>query len=162
VVEEDVRRVSVGLDLLSGAAGAVFVAIITILYTELQDARQQARARMGYARLLDAEIEAHEPVVGELRTYQDRFLMSLSETSYVPPTIKVWPEISAKLAALIEAEDFALLNKYYRELQVLVDLKEKRALAAERGEPIGEYLSRMEGLTQEARRLLSKYARFER
>ncbi len=51
---------SLGLDnLWSGAAGAVLVALFTVGYTEIRERRQQVRERMGYARLLDTEIEAN-------------------------------------------------------------------------------------------------------
>ena len=113
---------------------------------------------MGYARLLNAEIASNEPVVNELRTYGNRHLMSLTEGSYTLPTIEQWPAISVKLAPLIKPEEFALLAAYYRQLQVLVGLREKQVLAAEGGKPISDYLSEMETCTQKARSLLSKYA----
>jgi hypothetical protein len=149
----------IGLDdLLGGLVGAVLVALITVVYTEVREARQRVRARVGYARLLDAEIEANERVANELGKHRDIFLMSLPKVQYTPPTIEAWPKISVKLAPLIEANEFASINEYYRQLRVLVDLKENRALAAERGQPVDKFLSGLRGHTKEARRLLSKYA----
>jgi hypothetical protein len=117
---------SFGLDnLWSGAAGAVLVALFTVGYTEVRERRQQARERMGYARILDAEIEAngralervHEDTVVSwedlTRTWLDR-----------PPTDEVWREIRAPLAPLIRAEDFDTLDEHYRLLGVLLDMKE--------------------------------------
>ena len=143
---------------MSVLLAAVLGAFATLVFTEWRQARQRVTARMGYARLLDAEIEANEPVVNELNKHRLRFLMDLHKYGgYIPPSIEVWPEISVKLAPLIEAEEFASINEYYRHLRVLVDLKEGRAIAAARGQSVDAFLSRLKPLTKEARRLLSEY-----
>jgi hypothetical protein len=143
---------------MSVLLAAVLGAFATLVFTEWRQARQRVTACMGYARLLDAEIEANEPVVNELNKHRVRFLMDLHKYGgYIPPSIEVWPEISVKLAPLIEAEEFASINEYYRQLRVLVDLKEGRAIGAARGQSVDAFLSRLKPLTKEARRLLSEY-----
>ena len=131
-------------------------AFATLVFTEWRQARQRVIARIGYARLLHAEVEANEMVMDALGKH--RFLMTLPEVGYTPPTIEVWPEIGASFAPLIEADEFASINDYYRQLRILVDLEEGRALGAAKGQPVSVFLSRLNPLTQEARRLLSKHA----
>jgi hypothetical protein len=143
---------------MSVVLGVIVGAFATFVFTEWRHARQRVNALIGYARLLDAEIEANEPVVEALNKYRGRFLRDLLKVEYTPPTIEVWPEIRVKLAPLIEAEEFASINEYYRQLRVLVDLREGRPLAAAKGRPVDDLRSTLRSLTQEARRLLSKYA----
>lgn len=123
--------VSLG-DLWSGAAGAALVALFTIGYTEVREARQRLRARMGYARILDAEIEAngraleqvHEDTVMSWEDFTSTWLER-------PPTDEVWREIRAPLAPLIRAEDFDILDEHYRLLGVLLDMKEHPSVSRE-------------------------------
>jgi hypothetical protein len=84
--------------------------------------------------------------------------MSLPKGSYPAPRLEAWSEVSVKLASLIEAGDFTSITEYYRQLRRIQDLKEDQASAAEHGEPVSNYLSRLEDLTQEARQRLTKYA----
>jgi hypothetical protein len=109
--------------------GVIVGAFVTFVFTDWRHARQRVNALIGYARLLDAEIEANEPVVEALNKYRGRFSWDLLKVEYTPPTIEAWPEIRVKLAPLIEAEEFASINEYYRQVRVLVDLKEGRPLA---------------------------------
>jgi hypothetical protein len=143
---------------MSVLLAAFLGAFATLVFTEWRQARQRVTARIGYARLLDAEVEANEAVIDALGKHRGRFLMTLRKVGYTPPTIEVWPEIGASFAPLIEAEEFASINDYYRQLRILVDLKEGRALGAAKGQPVSVFLSRLNPLTQEARRLLSKHA----
>jgi hypothetical protein len=78
--------------------GVIVGAFVTFVFTDWRHARQRVNAIIGYARLLDAEIEANEPV------------------------------------------------------------KESRPLATAKGRPVDDLRSTLSNLTQEARRLLSKYA----
>ena len=122
---EGVRGVSGSLDVLwSGAAGAVLVALFTIGYTEVREARQRARVRMGYARLLDAEIEANGRALERIHERTDVSWEDLA-TDWLesPPTDEAWKEIRASLAPLIKAEDFNTLDEHYRLLGVLLDMK---------------------------------------
>src|SRR5215216_4937863 len=128
---------------MSVLLAAFLGAFATLVFTEWRQARQRVIARIGYARLLDAEVEANEMVMDALGKH--RFLMTL-------------PEVGASFAPLIGADEFASINDYYRQLRILVDLEEGRALGAAKGQPVSVFLSRLNPLTQEARRLLSKHA----
>jgi hypothetical protein len=144
---------------MSALLAAFLGAFAALVFTEWRQARQRVTARMGYARLLDAEIEANEPVVNQLNKHRGRFFIDLHKYGgYIPPSIEVWPEISVKLAPLIEADEFASINDYYRQLRFLVDLEAGRALGAAKGQPVSNFLDEVNPLTQEARRLLSKHA----
>jgi hypothetical protein len=126
-VEEGVRGLSSGgLDTLwSGAAGAVLVALFTVGYTEVREARRRVRTCMGYAKLLDTEIEANCRVLEKFDEVGD---MSWQEAAWnwlnSPPTAEVWTEVREPIVSLISPEDFDALNEYYRLLRVLLDLKE--------------------------------------
>jgi len=146
---------------ISVLLAAFLGALATLVFTEWRQARQRVSARMGYARLLVAEIEANEPAVKTLDKHRQRYLFDdlRKYGGYTPPSIEVWPEISVKLAPLIEADEFALINDYYRQLRVLVDLKEGRALRAAKSQSVSRFLDEvMNPLQHEARRLLSKHA----
>jgi hypothetical protein len=123
---------SVGLDnLLSGAAGAALVALITVGYTEIREARQRVRAAMGYARLLDAEIEANGRA---LEVLQDHSNMPWEEYLQLalarPPSIEIWTQVRAQLAPLIKPEHLAVLDDYYRRIELLLAAKERPLLDA--------------------------------
>ncbi len=143
---------------IAGAlVGALVGAFVTLVLTEWRQARQRVRALMGYTRLLVAEIEANDRVVNELGRHSGTYVMTLPKAKYTPPTIEVWPEISVELAPLIKADEFTLINAYYRDLRVLVNVPKGRALAAERGEPVDDILYRLGRDSREVRSLLSKY-----
>jgi hypothetical protein len=127
-----------------------------VVYTEIKEARQRVRSRIGYARLSDAEIEANARVANELAKDHDRFLMDLPK--YPSLAIEAWPELRVRLASLIKLEDFASINDYYRQLRVLVDLKEGRSLEADRGKPVHKFLRGLRDHAHETRQRLSKYA----
>jgi hypothetical protein len=127
LVEEGVRRMSVGLDALwSGTAGAILVALFTVGYTEVKESRQRVRARMGYARLLEAEIEANGRVAEIISHSPDVSWKDLAAGYWLsrPPSVEAWKEARAPLAALIRSEDFERLDAYYRLIGVFIDLKE--------------------------------------
>jgi hypothetical protein len=130
VVAEGVRGVIVGPDFLwGGAAGAVLVALFTIGYTEVREARQRVRARMGYARFLGAEIQAN----GEtLEPFNDEDWASEVGQGNALDRISVdaWREARVPLASLIKAEDFDSLVEYYRRLEELMELKGEKVLGA--------------------------------
>jgi hypothetical protein len=153
------RTSGIGLDnLLSGLAGAALVALITMVYTENREARQRIRARMGYVRLLSHELEANKPIVDEIaRKYRERLVYSLHKYDYPLPKIEVWPEVRVNLAPLLDIAEFAALDDYYRQLQVLLDKKEGRRV------PVFEEGKSVESLmlaqhADEAWRIVYKYA----
>ena len=123
---------SVGLDnLLSGAAGAVFVALITVGYTEIREARQRVRASMGYARLLDAEIEANSRALEVLQEHSNMPWEEYLQLALVrPPSIEIWTQVRAQLAPLIKPEHLAVLDDYYRRIGFLLDAKDRPLLDA--------------------------------
>lgn len=107
---------------------------------------------------MDAEIEVNEGVVNELDQHPGIYVMTLPQVKYTPPTIEVWPEINVELAPLIKADEFTLINEYYRDLRVLVTVPAGRALAAERSEPVDDILYRLRRHSREIRSFLSNYA----
>jgi len=131
-VVEDVRAVSFDV-LWSGAAGAGLVALFTIGYTEVREARQRVRARMGYARLLDAEIEDNGRVMEALSYVPQVTWKALAEGYWLesPPSVEAWKEVRAPLAALIKPEDFERLDAHYRRIGVFMDRKEHPPLEEE-------------------------------
>jgi hypothetical protein len=126
VVEEDVRGVILDpSSLLSGAVGAFIVFVLTVLWTEIREGRQRVRARMGYARLLDTEIEANDRALEELYGRTSTTAMSWEDFTrswLSPPSAEAWKEVRESLAPLIKAEDFGRLNEYYRLLGVLIEM----------------------------------------
>jgi hypothetical protein len=153
---------SFGLDnLWSGAAGAVLVALFTVGYTEIREARQRVRTRMGYTRLLDTEIEANGRVLERFDKEGD---MSWEDVAWkwldAPPTDEAWKEVREPIVALIKAEDFDALNEYYRLLGVLLDLKEHPKADPEwhQREHVPGVASDLVAETPELRAMLSRYA----
>ncbi len=62
---EGIRTVSLGVDdLLSGAVGALLVALITVAYTEVRESRTRTEGVAGLARLLLNEVSGNNE--GEL------------------------------------------------------------------------------------------------
>ncbi len=101
--------------LLSGVVGALLVFVLTVLWTEIREGRQRARACMGYARLLDAEIEANGRALTNLRENSDMTLEDLTKVLLDrPPTDEAWKEVREPLVPLIRVEDFRALDVYYR------------------------------------------------
>lgn len=130
------------IDLFSGAVGGVIVFVLTVLWAAVRDGRQRVRARIGYARLLEAELESNQGVLNRLQfppTLEDLakgedplagpafrgapwWLWSdfLDSPFYTWPThpsrltLDAWREVREPLVPLINAEDFKTLDLYYR------------------------------------------------
>lgn len=109
-------------------------------------------------RLLSHELEANQPVVNEIvRRHRARFVIDLDKYDYPLPYIEIWPEIRGNLAPLININEFASLDDYYRQLQVLWDKKEgKRVPGAVGGKSVDEL--RLEQHAEASRRIIDKYA----
>jgi hypothetical protein len=106
-------------------SGALLVFIFTVIYTEIREARQRVRARMGYARLLDDEIEANGRALKRIEEQADLSWGDLSSMWLErPPTDEAWKEVREPLVPLINPEDFRKLGEHYRLLAILLDLKE--------------------------------------
>ncbi len=108
-------------NLWSGAAGAVLVALFTVVYTEVREARGAVRELAGLARLLADEVERNEetvrispPAAGDERSKE-----LLTTLSTKPPVIDVWLETRVRLAQGLEREDFDSIADYYQTLQWL-------------------------------------------
>jgi hypothetical protein len=99
--------------LLSGAAGAVFVAIITIAYTEFREARQAVREHTALARLLSAEVERNEGLVEIAPTPTEATQEVLKVASGTAlPTVDAWIQTRVRLSQ-IEQRDYNTIHDYY-------------------------------------------------
>jgi hypothetical protein len=116
--------VSADLNFLwSGAAGAILVAIFTVVYTEFREARQAANERAGLARLLAHEVERNEGAV-EVAQGGPEHGEGVKElvrvrTSTNLPSAEAWVEARARLAQLMARHDFAAIADYYAVVQGL-------------------------------------------
>lgn len=106
-------------------SGALLTFIFTVVYTEIREARQRLRARIGYARLLHDEIEANGRA---LERIEEQTNLSWEDLSSVwlerPPTDDAWRQVREPLASLMKPEDFRTLGEHYRLLGILRDIKE--------------------------------------
>jgi hypothetical protein len=115
-VEEDARAVSLGLDMQwSGAAGAGLVAIFTVVYTEVREARQRGRELRGLARVIRPKMERNSDAIDTLKhagldpaTYRDEH-----------PTRDAWYDTRVRLSQLMKDEDFHKLAMFYDDLEML-------------------------------------------
>ena len=157
---------SVGFDVLwGGAAGAVLVALFTVGYTEIREARQRVRARIGYARLLDAEIESNGRVTEVIAFSPEVSWKDLNPAADFwlsrSPSVEAWKEVREPLAVLIKSEDFQRLDAYYRRIGVFIALKENPPPTGT-GEPpplsAYEFSDELEAEKPDLRRMLSRYA----
>ena len=143
--------------LLSGVLGAFIVFVLTVLWTEIREARQRTRARIGYARLLDAELEANGRALSNLRENNDMTWEDLTRALLDrPPSDEAWKEVREPLAPLIKGEDFKALDAYYRLLRVLLELKEYSQNRTDWG--VWGVSSDLEDDTPRLRGKLSRYA----
>jgi len=161
VVAAVVRVVSLGLgDLWSGAAGAALVALFTVGYTEVREARQRGRARRGYARVLDGEIEANGRALEGIFDRPDISWIDLPRSWLErPPSDEAWKEIRVPLATLIKGEDFDTLDEHYRLLGVLLDLKEHPEEAEGQDISVWGVSSDLKDEVPRLRSMLSKYTK---
>jgi hypothetical protein len=103
--------------LLSGAAGAIFVAIITIAYTEFREARQAVRECTALARLLSDEVERNEGLIEVTRpppadtAGNIREILKVFSTTELP-TADAWIQTRVRLSH-IERQDFKAIADYY-------------------------------------------------
>lgn len=110
---------------MAALAGGLIVFTFTVIYTEIREARQRVRARMGYARLLDDEIEANGRALERVEKRSDLLLEDWTKMWLErPPTDEAWKEVREPLAPLLKPEDFRMLGEHYRLLRVLTDLTE--------------------------------------
>jgi len=100
---------------VSGAAGAFFVALVTIAYTEFRDARQAVRERTAFARLLSAEVERNDDLV-EISpppsTEATREILKVVSSTALP-TVDAWIETRVRFSHQIELQDFKAIDDYY-------------------------------------------------
>jgi hypothetical protein len=121
------------IDLFSGAVGGVIVFVLTVLWAVIRDGRQQVRACVGYARLLNTEINANErvltgtppPVVIPEMVQEPYFRSFRNEPMGFGGVLRdckealsseAWREVREPLAPLIAVADFERLDRRYREL----------------------------------------------
>ena len=102
---------------MSGAAGAFLVAVFTIFYTEIREARGGVRETAGLARLLIDEVERNEEIIQVLPPSAeniDRFREILSASSMDIPGFGAWVETRVRLAQGLEHGDFEAVADYYQ------------------------------------------------
>lgn len=139
--------------------GALLVFIFTVIYTEIREARQRVRTLMGYARLLDDEIEANSRVLEMVQTASKISWMEVTSAWLSrPPTDEAWKAVREQLAPLMSPEDFRTLSEHYRLLVVLVDLVGHQTTSSTSDLTVWGVSS---DLTDEAPRLRSMLSRYE-
>ena len=120
MVEEGVRG-------MSAILGALFGALAALAFTEWREARQRVSERAALARLLIEEVERNSPerddptvVVSHQQGTEDgqEVTQELVFTyTHNPPVLDAWREARARLAQLLDPQDFKALADYYRVLQ---------------------------------------------
>jgi hypothetical protein len=145
---------------LLALSGALLVFIFTVIYTEIREARQRVRARIGYARLLDDEMDANLRALERIQSERDHSL-SWEDLAHVwlerPPTDEAWKEVREPLAPLIKPDDFRTLAEHYRLLRVLLDLKENPREEEEEGLTVWGVSSDLYDEAMQLRSMLTRY-----
>lgn len=150
-------------NLSSGAAGALLVALLTVVYTEIREARGGVRETAGLARLLFDEIERNEEAVhvgpSPAEPAQEFRELLLAQNTKVP-AVDVWLETRLRLAQGLEPEDFETVVDYYQILHGLaMDLEQsKDPYGATAARPIPREAPSWQERTEDVKKCLRRYA----
>ena len=111
--------------LLSGAAGGVIVFVLTTIAGAVVRTRQRGRELAGLARVILPEMERNASVLASLQQAGMKRKLSLARYHSEHPIYDAWRDTRTKLAELMPMDDFAVLARFYEELELLKHIAER-------------------------------------